>query len=196
MNNKDQGLEMSTGLTPSAQELEELKTHWRWILLLGLLLLVCGGVAIISPVASSGAVVIVLGATLMVGGLATVVSSFWTGKWSAFLLQLLVGILYIVAGVVISDAPLETNAMLTLLLASFLIVVGLFRIVASLVIRFPQWGWALLNGCVTLLFGVLIYRHFPSAALWLLGTLVGIEMLLNGWTWLMLALQLRKLSTE
>ncbi len=191
MNSENQEYEMSPSGGPDAHELEKLKHSWWWFLILGLLLALCGTVAIIYPFASSVSVVIVLGAMMMIGGLATVVSSFWTGNWSAFLLQLLVGILYIVAGIAVTDAPIQSTAMLTLLLSAFLIVVGLFRIVASLVIKFPQWGWALLNGCVTLLFGIVIYRHFPEAALWLIGTLVGVEMILNGWTWLMLAFALR-----
>ena len=77
--------------------------------------------------------------------------------------NLLVGILYVMAGMAIRDAPVESSALLTMFIAAFFIVVGIFRVVVSLVERFPQWGWALLNGVVTLLAGVIIYDTFPSA---------------------------------
>ena len=66
--------------------------------------------------------------------------------------------------------------------------------------KFPQWGWGLLNGVITLLFGGIIYKRFTECplkvALVMIGVLVGIELLLNGWTWMMLALSLRRLPAE
>ena len=59
-------------------------------------------------------------------------------------------------------------------------MVGAFRTVAAFFVRFPHWGWAALNGVITFLLGVIIYRHFPESALWLIGVLVGVEMLLHG----------------
>jgi uncharacterized membrane protein HdeD (DUF308 family) len=64
---------------------------------------------------------------------------------------------------------------------------------AAMVLRFPQWGWTLLNGCVTFLLGLAIYRHFPLDAVWVLGLLVGVELLFSGSTWIMLSLAIRKI---
>jgi uncharacterized membrane protein HdeD (DUF308 family) len=177
-------------------ELERLKQHWWWFLALGLLLVIGGIVALAYPFASSVGVVFVLGAILIIGGVATVIGAFWAGKWSAFFLQLLVGILYVMAGMVIRDVPLESAALLTLFIAASFVVVGVFRIVVALVERFPQWGWALLNGVVTMIVGLIIYDNFPSSALWVIGLLVGLELLFNGWTWIMLSLVLRGLPDE
>jgi uncharacterized membrane protein HdeD (DUF308 family) len=82
---------------------------------------------------------------------------------------------------------------MTVFIAISFIVLGVFRSVGALMLRFPQWGWALLNGVITLLAGILIYRQLPFDALWVIGLLVGLEMLFNGWTWMMLALALRNL---
>jgi uncharacterized membrane protein HdeD (DUF308 family) len=178
------------------RELGHMKSNWWWFLLLGILLVVCGTVALAYPPISSVAAVIVLGVALIVGGVSTIITSFWTGKWSALLLQLLVGILYVVAGMVIMDAPVESMAMLTLFIAGFFIAVGAFRAVSALVVRFPQWGWALLNGIITLLAGVVIYKHFPEAALWVIGLLVGIEMIFNGFSWIMLSTGVRQIPID
>ena len=179
-----------------AHELERLREHWWWFLVLGILLVIGGVVALSAPFVTSVGVVVLLGAVLIIGGVVTVVGAFWAGKWSAFFLQLLVGILYVMAGMVIRDVPLESTAILTLFIAASFVVVGVFRIVVSLVERFPQWGWALLNGLVTMVAGLIIYDNFPSSALWVIGLLVGLELLFNGWTWIMLALAIRKLPVS
>lgn len=178
-------------LTTLESELGHLRKHWWWFTLLGAVLVLGGSAAIASPFLASVNFVMILGVVLMLSGVTTVIGSFWAGKWSAFLLQVLVGIIYSMVGIAIAEEPLRSTAALTLLVASFMIVVGLFRIIAALSIRFPQWGWGLLNGVVTLLAGVLIYRHFPESAFWVIGLLVGLELLLNGVSWIMLSFAIR-----
>ena len=180
-------------------ELQHMRKNWCWFLLLGILLMVGGTAAIIVPlvtVAASLVAVIVLGIVLMVAGVGTIIGSVWAGKWSGMLLHLLVGVLYVVVGFLIIDHPVQAIAVFTLYIAMLFILLGGYRIIASLAVRFPQWGWALLNGVVTLLAGIVIYKHFPQSALWVIGLLVGLEMLFNGWTWIMLAVGLRKLPVQ
>jgi uncharacterized membrane protein HdeD (DUF308 family) len=180
-------------------ELAHLRSGWWWFLALGALLAIGGAAAIIVPaftVTMSFVAVVVLGIVLMASGIATIIGAFWAGKWSGLLLQMMVGILYVMAGFMISDAPGRSALVMTLFFAALFIVLGAFRIVAALLMRFPQWGWGLLNGVVTLLAGIVIYRHFPESTLWVIGILVGVEMLLNGWTWIMLALALRNLPQQ
>ena len=177
-------------------EFHHLRLHWWWFLLLGLLLVVCGTTAIIFPALGSLAAVSVLAAILMISGAAMILSAFWAGKWSGVLVQLLVGILYLAASFVVTERPLVTVALLTLFIAVAFMVIGIFRILAALLIHFPQWGWALLNGTVTFLAGLIIYRHLPLDALWVIGLLVGLEMLFNGWTWIMLAMSIRRIPAE
>jgi uncharacterized membrane protein HdeD (DUF308 family) len=180
-------------------ELHHLRSHWMWFLLLGVLLTMAGTAAIVVPPATVGttfAVAIFLGVMLMVGGVATIVSSFWVGKWSGFLVQLLVGILYVACGFVVTENPAITALTMTLFVAVSFVVLGIFRSVGALVLRYPQWGWSLLNGVITLLAGIIIYRQLPFDALWVIGLLVGLEMLFNGWTWIMLALALRRIPAQ
>jgi uncharacterized membrane protein HdeD (DUF308 family) len=183
-----------TGSDPTGKiqhELQHLKDHWWWFLLLGALLVLGGIVALAYPLVTSVSVTIVLGATLFIAGLAMIISSFWTGNWSAFLVQLLIGILYLVVGVLTMESPGEATGALTLLVAAMFIVAGIFRIVAAVTIRFPQWGWVVLNGALALILGVLVYKQFPESATWLVGTLFGIDLMFNGWSYVMLGLQVR-----
>ena len=153
--------DIDAAVEAAASELQRLRKDWWWFLLLGILLMIGGLLALAYPAFSSVGITIVLGAVLIIGGLATIVSAFWTGKWSAFFLQIL--------------------------------VVGVFRIVVALVERFPQWGWALLNGVVTLLAGIIIYDSFPVSAFWVIGLLVGLELLFNGWTWIMTSIAVKNI---
>jgi uncharacterized membrane protein HdeD (DUF308 family) len=174
-------------------ELEHLRDEWWWFLILGVVLLISGIVAIVYPFVASVAAIIVLGASLLVSGVATVVAAFWSGKWSAMLLQLLIGIFYTVTGFIIMDAPVASTVSLTLVVAILFIVIGVMRSVAALTIKFPQWGWSLLSGALTTLVGIVIYKNLPETALWAVGTLVGIQLFFDGLFWIMLSLAVRRL---
>jgi uncharacterized membrane protein HdeD (DUF308 family) len=181
------------------QEFRHLRRDWWWLFLFGILLVVCGTAAVISPAVTaltSLAAVVVLGVVLMIAGIATIITSLWAGKWSGMLVQLLVGILYVVLGFMITDKPVQSVMAMTLFVAAFCIVAGIFRVVAALSIRFPYWGWSLLNGMITFLLGVIIYHHFPQSAIWVLGLLIGLELLFNGWTWIMLSLAIKQIPEE
>ena len=185
------------------REFQHLRSDWWWLLMYGVLLAVCGTAAVIFPaltVLTSFVAVVLLGIALIIAGIATIITALWGGQWSGLLLQLLVGVLYLAVGFTIMEAPwLKSVEALTLFVAAFFVVVGGFRIVASLMIRFPFWGWSLLNGIVTFLLGVIIYRlyhHFPPSAIWVLGLLIGFEMLFNGWNWIVLSLAVRDIPEK
>src|SRR5215471_8433087 len=82
-------------------ELQHLRDEWWWFLILGVLLTLSGAISLVYPFVASLAAVVVLGVSLLVSGVATIVTSFWAGKWSALLLQLLFGIFYAVTGFLI-----------------------------------------------------------------------------------------------
>src|SRR4026207_849316 len=107
---------------------------------------------------------------------------------------MLLGVPYAVVYHLSVDEPVVNLGLITKFIAIFLIVSGAFRVVSAMVVRFQDWGWVALNGGVTLLLGVIINRQLPEAALWVIGLFIGIEILLNGWAWVMLALGLRALA--
>ncbi len=184
------------GLGLFGHELHAVRDHWWWFLLLGILLVVLGTVALSAAPFVTLVTVNVFGFLLLGAGIVQIVNSFWAGRWSGLLLHLLIGILYVITGFLIVDRPFKAEIGLTYMIALFLLVAGLFRIVASLLIRFHDWGWVLLNGIITLLLGLMILRQFPSSGLWVIGMFVGIDMLFNGWSWIMLSLGLRSLKAR
>jgi uncharacterized membrane protein HdeD (DUF308 family) len=120
------------------------------------------------------------------------VAAFWAGQWSGLFLHLLSGVLNVVVGVLILAHPGAVAVGLTLLLAVFFLVAGLFRIIAAVALRFPNWGWAFFGGGITALLGAMIWAQWPSSALWVIGTFVGIDLLFRGWAWVMFALAARQ----
>lgn len=179
---------------PAALNVSTLKQNWGWFLVLGLAMIVVGVAAMsIAPYVSVAAVAI-FGALLVAGGLLQCLNSFWTRRWSSFLLDLLVGLLYVVVGVLVLAQPVDATLILTLVLGTFYVVGGLFRIIGAVSLRFHHWGWLALSGVVALILGLVILIGWP-ANLWIIGLFIGIDLIFNGWFWVMLALAARNAPT-
>ncbi len=185
---------VNPALAVFGHELGGMRDHWWWFLLLGIFLVVTGTIALSAAPFVTAAAVVMFGFLLLMAGVVQIVSSFWAGRWSGLLLHLLIGILYVITGYLIVEDPFDGAESLTLMVAFFLLVAGLFRIVASLLLQFHDWGWVLLNGIVTLLLGLMILKQWPASGLWVIGMFVGIDMIFNGWAWVMLSLGLRSLK--
>jgi len=175
---------------------DELRRHWGWYLALGIVLIVLGTIAIGSTFVMTIASVFFFGWLLIIGGVMAVIHAFWHKRWAGFFLDLLTGILYVVAGWMMVTNTKESALLLTLVIAMFLVFEGVFRIVAAIAARYPHWGWVMFNGVISLILGIMIWRQWPYSGLWVIGLFVGIEMLLNGWSLVMLSLTGRRLPAE
>ncbi len=174
-------------------ELEAIQGNWGWLLALGIILVVVGTLAVAMPIVAGLATAVTFGVLLLIGGIAQLVGAFWTRDWSGFFLSLLMGVLYVVIGLLFLRAPLKAEVVMTLLLACAFMVGGLFRIIGSLMYQFPHWGWTLAGGAINLILGIVIWQQWPEAALWVIGLFVGIDLIFTGWTWVMLALAVKTL---
>lgn len=180
----------------TSPELKRLSQNWKPFLTLGIGLIVLGALAIGSAFLATTLTVSIIGVLLMIGGATQIVNSLYAGRWHGFFLHFALGILYLVVGFMLVDAPILNAITLTFLLAGFFILAGLFRIVAALTTQLPGWGWELFNGLVTFMLGALIYRQWPSSGLWVIGLFVGIEMIFAGWYWTMFASNLRRFAAN
>jgi uncharacterized membrane protein HdeD (DUF308 family) len=144
-------------------------------------------------VVSTLATVTVLGALILVAGAAEAVGAFWCREWSGFFLAVLSGTLGVVIGLMLLANPIRGGITLTILLASFLFVGGIFRAVAALAHRVEGWVWLLASGVIDIALGVLIWRELPASGLTIIGLLVGISILFRGVWWLMLGFALRRI---
>jgi uncharacterized membrane protein HdeD (DUF308 family) len=177
------------------ENIKALRDSWFWFVLLGVGLIILG-VAILGYTELEEATrltVLVYGYFMMVGGIVYIVGAFFTRGWGGFFLSLLAGVLYLALGFILVEHPLEVAIIYTLLLAVFFFVEGLFRIIAALSGRFRHWGFVLLNGVVTLLLGVLIWRQWPLSGFFVIGIFLGINLLISGASYVSLGLAARKL---
>jgi uncharacterized membrane protein HdeD (DUF308 family) len=176
---------------PAGAMLAALRQNWGWFLVLGIALIALGLFAISASCITTLAVVWVFGVVLLAGAVVEVISAIQGRGWRGTVLHLLAAILYLVVGLFLVRHTEEAAITLTLFAAVALLVGGAFRIVIALLDPFPGRGWALLNGVITLLLGVLIWQHWPDSGVWVIGLFFGIEMLFSGWSWVMLAFTVR-----
>jgi uncharacterized membrane protein HdeD (DUF308 family) len=173
-------------------ELGALRGNWLWFVILGIALVVLGVVALGSVVITSLATAVVIGMLILLGGLGETVGAFWCRAWSGFFFHLLSGILSIVIGLLFIRAPLNALLALTLLVAFFLMVEGIFKIVAAVSYRFAAWGWPLVSGIIDVILGVMIWQEWPASALWVIGLFMGINLIFRGIDWIALGMALRR----
>jgi uncharacterized membrane protein HdeD (DUF308 family) len=173
------------------EEANSIRKNWGWFLALGIVQIVAGTLALGFAFSATLASVMTLGILLLIAAGAQTAAAIWARDWSGFFLFLLLGVLYAVAGFLTLQHPLLAAEGLTLMLAAAFLIGGVFRIVVALVARFPSWGWVLCNGIVTVLLGIAIWKQWPGSGLWVLGTFVGIDLIVNGVTWSVLAVGVR-----
>ena len=170
-----------------------IRGNWMWFVVLGVALIVLGFIALGSPWIAALATAVVIGALMLIGGVSETIGAFWCRGWSGFFFHLLSGVFSIVVGALFLRAPVDALLALTLVLSCFLMVGGLFKIIATLSYRFAAWGWPLLSGLIDFILGVMIWQEWPASALWVIGLFVGISLLFRGFNWIGLGLSLRSL---
>ncbi len=171
---------------------QSLKANRGWLLVLGIVYVILGWVAIGYPMAATMAIEMVLGYILLVGGAISVVGSFFSGNWKSLVLILLSGILYIFVGFFLITNMKEGIITLTLLLAAFLLVEGFFKIIHSLQVKPAQnWIWLLISGVASIILAAMIWAEFPQSSVFVIGLLVGIYFLINGFSLILFSFALK-----
>jgi uncharacterized membrane protein HdeD (DUF308 family) len=166
--------------------------HRTWFTILGVLLIILGLVAVAFPFLTTIAAKIFLGWLFLIGGIVQIVHAFSTQRWSEFFLDLLIGVLYVVVGAWLAFFPLTGILTLTIVLALMFIIQGALELGMAFRMRPGQgWGWMLFAGIVAILVGLLILAELPSSAVWAIGLLVGINMIVSGFAYLLLPMAAR-----
>jgi uncharacterized membrane protein HdeD (DUF308 family) len=160
---------------------DAIKRHSLWYMVQGILMMIAGLVALVFPLFSSVAVVVMLGWLLIISGILQGISLIGASNVPHFWLQLISVGLSFVIGLLFLNNPGGGLAALTLLLIVFFIVGGMARIVFALTIRpLTDWGWVLASGVIGVLLGIYLFASLPLTATWLLGLLFGIQLLTEG----------------
>jgi len=170
-----------------------LEKNWGWLLALGILFVLLGTIGLGMAVTLTIASLLVFGVLLLAGGIVQLVEAFKNKGWRSTLGHVLIAILYIIAGITVLDDPVLASKILTLLLAGVILGIGIVRIAVALQHRGTAgWMWTLLGGIASIVLGVLIYLRWPVSALWLIGMFVAIDLIISGWTYILLALAARR----
>jgi uncharacterized membrane protein HdeD (DUF308 family) len=114
-------------------------------------------------------------------------------EWGAFALHVLVGVLYIIGGFLLMDEPLQGSVVITILVAAALVIGGILRIAIGVQHRHaPGWALLIVSGVISLLVGVMLYMTLPWSGLWVVGTLIAVELIMHGVSWVQFGLALRR----
>jgi uncharacterized membrane protein HdeD (DUF308 family) len=188
---------MPSGLSPRAETVRKYST---WFMIYGVVLVLLGAFAIIAPGIATLAVGLMIGWLLLIGGVIGVVAVFTAGTSApGFWWNLITAIVYVLAGIALLWSPIAGAVTLTLILAAYLLAAGVAKVVMSLGYREAirgAWGWMLLSGMVDIVLGGLIIVGLPLTGLWVLGLLVGINLVFTGVALVMAAVHARRLASS
>jgi uncharacterized membrane protein HdeD (DUF308 family) len=175
---------------------EVVKKATGWFIAVAVLFILLGIFAIAEPYAAGLGVTLLVGWLLVFGAVAHFFAAFKGHGAKHVILQVVVGLVYLIGGLYFLTHTIMGVSTLTLLLSGVIVAEGVLEMVAYFRLKSVHGAsWLLINGIVTLLLGGLIWFHWPSSSVWAIGTLVGVNLLMTGISRLMLGLAARKLAS-
>jgi uncharacterized membrane protein HdeD (DUF308 family) len=167
--------------------LDAAKKNSGFLILLGVVTVIFGVVAIGSPLMTGVAVAVFVGFLLLGSGVTQIVHALKSKQWGTGFWGTVIGLLGVAAGLMMVFRPMVGLVTMTMLLAIYFLVDGISEIIAAFRIRPDQgWGWVLFNGIIAVVLGLMIWRQWPVSGAWAIGLLVGIHILMTGWTMIIL----------
>jgi uncharacterized membrane protein HdeD (DUF308 family) len=163
-----------------------------WTVVIAAGLVALGALAIAMAAMATLVSVLFVGWLLIVAGALEAGSGLGEPEWDGLLLHGVNGTLSVIAGVLVMLHAGLGPLFLTLVMTNLFVVGGLVRLVVSIAARLPRRRWIALSGLVGLALGLIMWSELPEADPWMIGTVVGIDLMVMGWTWLVLALASRR----
>ena len=177
---------------PTQSITDDVKKRSAWSIAMGVLTAVLGVFLIIYPFATAMITTVLLGWILILVGVAEFVFALHTQTVGNFFLKILLGVLYVCAGIALAFLPIEGVIVLTGVLGTLLLIqAGLLTVTAFQMKPIDGWGWYLADATASLLLGVLIFVKWPNSSMWAIGTLVGVAVLVGGISRVMIAAKIR-----
>jgi uncharacterized membrane protein HdeD (DUF308 family) len=163
----------------------------------GIVLVVAGTLAIMSPLVAGVSITIMVGAMLAISGIGQCFLAFKAGAFGRGLTVSIVGVLMTIIGFYMMNQPISGLATLTIILMSYLLAAGVMEIIVAFQLK-PEngWGLQLFNGIVTLLLGIMLWRQFPLSGAWAIGVLFGIKMIFSGWAFIIIGRGIKRVAAE
>lgn len=177
---------------------DEIRANWGWLMFMGIALVILGVVGLYMVGTLTLASILYFGVLAVAAGVLTLIDGFKAEGWKAKLWEILIGVIYIAAGIVMMMNPGGSAAWITLFIALFLLVAGIFRIVIGFQIRneVKGWGWTVFSGAVSIVLAFMIYAQWPISGLWVIGLFVAIEIIMQGASMISIAMAARASRNE
>lgn len=158
-----------------------LRNEGRTLMIVGGLVAVLGLGAVLFPLVSSLTVAIFFGAALTIAGFGHVAHAFSAAGWKGAVGEILLALVYLVAGVAMLANPVLSLTTLTILVIAYFIAEGVVLLFLGWSLR-RERGWvaSVVSGAISLVLAGLLWIGFPGTAAWALGLLVGISLLSSG----------------
>jgi uncharacterized membrane protein HdeD (DUF308 family) len=179
-----------------AGTLPTVRAHWGWFLVEGIVIVVLGALAIALPLFAGLAIAIVLGWLLIVAGIVGLFATMNARYAPGFAWALISAVLALVVGVVLLWDPAAGLVTLTLALIVYFAVDGILNIALAITHRRDyasgRWEWMLFNGIVDLILAAIVFAGLPGTVTWVLGLLVGIDLVVGGAALIAMALAAKR----
>jgi uncharacterized membrane protein HdeD (DUF308 family) len=177
--------------TLAVQIPHELVQYWGWFLVFGIGLVLLGVAAMARSVTATLVSMLFFGWLLVLAAGIETAQAVMVGQWAGFFYHLLAAILFGVTGLLLVMSPAISAEVLTVVMAMFFIIGGLFQLIGAFAVSLPGWGWQAADGIVALVLGLLVLAKWPASGLLVIGLFIGIDLIFYGGAWIALALQLR-----
>jgi uncharacterized membrane protein HdeD (DUF308 family) len=175
---------------------ERIGRHWGLHLFMGIAAIVLGIIGLGFTGLATLAGVLYFGWLLFIGGVLRLGHAFYTRHWQGVLLNVLAGLLWLFVGGLIIARPTMAAAPLTFVLGLMFFVSGIFKLVVASMLRYPQWGWTIVDGCISILLAILILDQWPSSAFWVIGLFISIDLIFEGWAMVAMALASHRIEQD
>lgn len=179
--------------SPATDVFGTAKENWGWILALGILFIILGTMGLGISFTLTLVSVLFFGWLLIIGGVFQLVEALKVTGWKSILWHVLMALLYIGVGAIAVYDPVGGALALTVFIAATLLTVGVLRVIMAFQHKgMAGWWWPLVGGLLSILLGIMIMAQWPSSAFWVIGLFIAIEMIINGWSYVMIALIARR----
>ncbi len=170
---------------------DRLRSTRFWFVAVGASLVLLGIVASLDLVMATLAAALSLGLLMLLGAALQLAHAFAVRRWGSSVLWAASGLLYLAAGISVFVDPAFAAILLTLFLAVSLGLSGVVR--CWLAWGWPASGraWLMASGLVSLAAAVVIGSGWPVNALWVLGLVLAVDLMVQGFTLAFAGLSLR-----
>lgn len=167
----------------------------KWFRNIGIALLVIGILAVILPYVATLTVQVLVAVILLLAGVLQIAHAVSVRKWRPVFWEGLFAVLFLLTGLLFLISPMSGAFALTVILGIFFLILGAFKIQSAMAWRQrPGWGWMMTSGILSLILGVFVLAGLPGTALWVIGLILGIDLIFSGITAMVIGSRLKHLS--